>query len=806
MGFSLGTIWAEIGVNTSKLDAGLMQAQIKIANADKQFNTFGQKLSLASTKLITAGGLMAGSVAAVGIASIKMASEFETSMRNVNSIAKLSEEQFKAQSKEVVELSKKLPQSAKVLADGLYDISSSGFAGADGMKVLEAAAKAASAGMTNTATSAKGITAVLNAYGFSAEEAGRVSDTMFKTVDKGVITFEELSSTVGDWIGMAKAANLSFEEASGAIAFMTTKGLAAEEAGVSLTRMLTGLIKPSEEMAEVIRQAGFESGELMLKQLGLTGTMEILNEATGGSITKLIELIPEIRGVRGANALLGSGYEELTDYMKNFNDTTGATQAALEEQSKSLSFQLDLLKNNAKALGIDIGEKLIPPLTKLVKNLNELSPEAKDATLNVIKLGGGAVGSVGGVLLFAGVLGKLRNALLALNVGGVAAGGALTFGVAGGITNLVTAITGYVDIVKKAKDGTYSWQETVTRLISPMLQLLDNIDWVEHKFKVAFGRPTVDKLNDSTQSTSILSNEMLRLKNNIGDVTGEFKRQSEATEESKEATDELIASLHNLYNLNQSVTEATWGYEDSLKELTDIMVNANATERDKQSAIFATQDALENLQIAMIKEYEATDTSIERKKELQKQYTETGLKAVSSGAMSAEAFISMASQFGVSKNDIVKFANEMGAILDNQTRQRIIRLSLDTSGFDTSLSAAVNRLNSLDRRMGMYAMGGIVGKMPGYAHGGIIGKASMGMVVPQTGRAIPILAHEGEMILNDSQQGNLINALWGVANGKGGGGMNVNLTVISQNPLTPSDIARETTNALRLYGLEAALN
>jgi hypothetical protein len=48
------------------------------------------------------------------------------------------------------------------------------------------------------------------------------------------------------------------------------------------------------------------------------------------------------------------------------------------------------------------------------------------------------------------------------------------------------------------------------------------------------------------------------------------------------------------------------------------------------------------------------------------------------------------------------------------------------------------------------------------------------MIVPQTGRAIPILAHEGEMILNDSQQGNLINALWGVANGKSAGGSVVN--------------------------------
>jgi len=148
----------------------------------------------------------------------------------------------------------------------------------------------------------------------------------------------------------------------------------------------------------------------------------------------------------------------------------------------------------------------------------------------------------------------------------------------------------------------------------------------------------------------------------------------------------------------------------------------------------------------------------------------------------------------------------MGITLDEATRDRIIHLGLETSGFDSSLSAAINRLNALDRRMGLYSMGGIVGKTPAYANGGFVGQAATGMIVPQSGRVVPILAHEGEMILNTSQQNNLINALWGVANGRGGGSMTVNLTVISQNPLTPSDIARETKNALRLYGLEAALN
>ena len=146
---NLGTIWAELGIDPTKLNVGLAQAKVQLATADKTITSFGQKLTASSTKLLIAGGLMAGAVAGVGIASIKMAAQFETSMRNVNSISKLSEQQFAAISDEVLQLSTRMPQSAKALADGLYDIASSGFAGADGMKVLEASAKAASSGQVN---------------------------------------------------------------------------------------------------------------------------------------------------------------------------------------------------------------------------------------------------------------------------------------------------------------------------------------------------------------------------------------------------------------------------------------------------------------------------------------------------------------------------------------------------------------------------------------------------------------------------------------------------------------------------------
>ena len=412
---NLGTIWSEMGLDIRKLDAGLMKAQLKLAGADKTITSWGQKLTNQSTKLITVGGLMAAAVAGIGIATTKMAADFEKSMRNVNSISRLSEQQFKKQADEVLTLSTRMPQSAKVLADGLYDIASSGFAGADGMKVLEASAKAASAGLTETATSAKGITAVLNAYALSADMSGKVSDTMFRTVDKGVITFEELSNTVGDFVGMGKIANLSFDELSGALGYITTKGVDAASAGVSLNRVILAIIDPSNEMAEALKRAGYESGEAALHELGLVGIMEMLSKSTGGSLTELQKLFPEMRALRGASALLSSGIDDLNTYMLDFNDTTGATNIALKEQEKSLSFQMELLKNNASAVAIALGTELIPSVTKYVVKLSEWINKNQELAGNIVKITGGIVGFGGMLLLLAGIVGKVRLAVIALN-------------------------------------------------------------------------------------------------------------------------------------------------------------------------------------------------------------------------------------------------------------------------------------------------------------------------------------------------------------------------------------------------------
>jgi hypothetical protein len=119
MPINLGSIFASIGLDTRQLDMGVAKANAKLTAADRSLQTMGQRMTANSTKFMMAGGVMVAAAGAAAGATVKMASDFETSMRNVNSIMRVSEEEFTDISAAVLDISKKLPQSATVLANGL---------------------------------------------------------------------------------------------------------------------------------------------------------------------------------------------------------------------------------------------------------------------------------------------------------------------------------------------------------------------------------------------------------------------------------------------------------------------------------------------------------------------------------------------------------------------------------------------------------------------------------------------------------------------------------------------------------------
>lgn len=410
------TIWAELRLDSRDFNNGLDTALNKLRGFEGNLRRVGSSLT-------QIGGMMTAAITvpvlAAGAAIVKTSSDMDTQMRNIQSISRQTDEEIAALRKQFIDMSTDLTKttdSAEVLAQGFYFIQSSGFAGADAMRVLEVSTKAASAGLSSTDTAARAIIATLNAYNMEAGDAAHVSDVLFKTVDLGVLTFDDLANQLGDVVSTAATTNVSIEEVGGAISVMTRRGISAAESVTSLNQLLLQFISPSNKTAGAARAMGVELSIATLKSKGLRGALQEIMEKGGPNA--FMELFGDnVRALRGALALTSDGMVEFNDIMGQMGDVTGRTQEAFETQTKSFAAQWANFMNTAKAVAMSFGEVVLPVLTKLLQMLQpvlkvlQALPAPLKFIIVVLALLAAALGPiimfVGQIFMFAAALGQL---------------------------------------------------------------------------------------------------------------------------------------------------------------------------------------------------------------------------------------------------------------------------------------------------------------------------------------------------------------------------------------------------------------
>ncbi|WP_252722554.1 phage tail tape measure protein [Treponema phagedenis] len=133
-------------------------------------------------------------IAAVGIATAKMAVEFNEGFGKVQTLIPGATERIAELEENVLNLSPAVGKTTKDLTEGLYEIISAFGDSADSAKNLELAAKGATAGGATTKESIKLLSAVTKAYGNTSFEAQkRVSDLAFTTLKLGQTSMSDLA-------------------------------------------------------------------------------------------------------------------------------------------------------------------------------------------------------------------------------------------------------------------------------------------------------------------------------------------------------------------------------------------------------------------------------------------------------------------------------------------------------------------------------------------------------------------------------------------------------------------------------------
>jgi len=393
MATELSRLFVAIGAKTDEFHKGIDGVSNKLNNVSRQMKI--------------AGGIMVGAVAAIGTASLKMAGDFDGAMREVNTMMLLSENEFKDFSKEVQNLAKDMGINAVEAANALYQAISAGVPKENAIEFLEIASKAAIGGVTDTKTAVDGLTTVINAFKLPMSDAQKVADIMFTTVKGGKTTFDELAASMFNVAPMAASAGVKFEDVSAALATMTKQGVPTTQATTQLRQAIQAMIKPTGEMKSALEGLGYESGEALIAEKGLTGALDALTEASGGSNEVLGKMFGSVEGLQAVLSLTGENAEMAARDIDAMTNSAGAATDAYNQMEQSTGRQLEKLKVQFQDIAITIGTALMPVLKTLldtimpiVTKVGEWISEHPKLTAAIL----GAVGALGALLLLAGPL------------------------------------------------------------------------------------------------------------------------------------------------------------------------------------------------------------------------------------------------------------------------------------------------------------------------------------------------------------------------------------------------------------------
>jgi len=385
----------------------------------KDFNRLHQSFAAMGAVVSKAGKTVTRSVtlpiAVAGFASLKMAKDFNSAMGNVGTLIPGQTKRLQDLKEKLLDLSKVTATNERELAEGgLYQTISAFGDSVETMGRLAIVAKAAKAGVSTTAESLNLLSSVTQGFGDTSEKAvQKAADLAFLTVKLGKTTFPELASSMGRDVAMADALKVSQEELFASFATLTSISETAEVA-TQLASLFGALIKPTEGMSKAAKKLGFESSVAMIRELGFTKTIQSLAQVTGGSTEKLGKLITRKEGLQAVLALTGSQADTYIKKLDAMSQSSGALDDAFKAQTEGINktgFAFDQSVQQIRVMFIEIGDKLMPVLAKLLPHVsslidkfNSLSDEQLETRLKII----GLVATIGPLVL---ILGKTMGAI-----------------------------------------------------------------------------------------------------------------------------------------------------------------------------------------------------------------------------------------------------------------------------------------------------------------------------------------------------------------------------------------------------------
>ena len=363
----------------------------KVSNGASKFASVTEK---ASSKLTSFGSTMTRAVTApiaIGfVAAAKSAIDFNSQIQAMGPLLTNGgaiTAKYRAQLDQLASASKKWSVeygvSTAAINDGMSEMIKRGYTAAQTLGAMPAVLNAAKASGDDFNDVMHVSTSVLEQFGLKTESTtgmlkntSRVTDTLTYIANATAAGFQDMGEAM-TYVGpSAHAAGISLEETAAAIGIMSNKGIEGSVAGTALRGALTRLLKPSKQNLQGFNELGISVADFKKGTLTLPEILDKIKNNTKGwtdqQRASAVALAFGTEAQAGMNALIGAGGGELRKYTSEAEHASGTTAKIANQLNNTDAAKLKRFQESIHVLGIEVGQKLLPTLTPLIKTATDV--------------------------------------------------------------------------------------------------------------------------------------------------------------------------------------------------------------------------------------------------------------------------------------------------------------------------------------------------------------------------------------------------------------------------------------------------
>lgn len=656
--------------NLQKLEQRLKETNNHWKTAAENLNKFGQKATDVGKSMTTKVTLP---LLGLGAAAVKVGSDFETVMSEVQAISQASSEELAALEEKAKEMGATTKFSASEAAEALKYMAMAGWDTQQMLDGLAGVMNLAAASGEDLATVSDIVTDAMTAFGMKASESSKFADLLAKTSSSANTNVSMLGESFKYVAPVFGSLGYSAEDAALALGLMANAGIKSSQAGTTLRSAITKLIKPTGDAAALLEQLNIKITDAEGNMLPFSNVMnQLRNSFSKLTAEQQAQYAATIFGQEAMSGMLAiinaseQDYQKLAQAVSNYD---GAAKKMADTMQNNLQGQFTILKSQLEGVAIQISEVLIPIVAKIVDKISEWVSwfsGLDESTQKIILAVAGLVAAIGPLLIVVGKISlgissiiTLFGGFTAVSGAAAAAAGGATAAV-GGLGAVITTLTGPVGIATAA----------IAALTAGGIALYKHMQKDSIPTVNLFG-DTVSEATQQAVGSFMELNEQATLALNQLSWSGQ------------EVTQEMADSITN--NFSQMAEQVQAGldshYQESLQKMQAFVNNSASLSEEEQEQILANmQQGYENrkqtieegearikeiLQTASEEKRALTKEEQEEINAIQQEMVNTGIQVLSENELEAKVIMErMKQQAGEIS------ARQAAEVVQNSLRQK----------------------------------------------------------------------------------------------------------------------------------------